>query len=284
MAGLFPHSIWVFAFLRSVSSFAKVAGRRAHASHHNRFPRPRPSRHRCTQGYSRNRTTAPTALQLPLVKRVVPRTVKEHDGLRAVLLTVALPFLGDGIKRLIPTDALEIVRATLADALHGIQDAVGAVDTAHLGQTTRANTVVFRVRHIARGRTHHLTVAHVHIQKAAATAVATAYAGEDLRLRGLGLRGVGFLEVCRLRAAAGKGACRREGRRSLDEAPASETMLRGFSHAHLLSSRRPKRPHRARRRISHEEGRCAFATAGGKAFSPPAFRWLHSTRMPRLLR
>ena len=60
---------------------------------------------------------------------------QEHgNGLRAELLGVALPLLGDLGNRLIPANALELAATALAYTTHGVLQSLGAV---HAGGWTR---------------------------------------------------------------------------------------------------------------------------------------------------
>ena len=76
---------------------------------------------------------------------------------------------------------------------------------------------------MARRGADDLPVANMDIQIAALAALGAAGTGEDLRLGGSLLR-FGFFQVLGLGAAAYQRACRRQRRRTLDEAPAGEPM------------------------------------------------------------
>ena len=166
---------------------------------------------------------------------VVAGARQEMNRLRAELLAVGRPLLGDGVERLVPTDALEVVAAALAHALHGVQDAVGAVDATSVRETLGANAVILRVRHITRRRANDLTVAHVHVQEAATRAVAAAHTGKDLL--GASLRRVG--DTFR-QSVGGSGATRQrtggsKSRGTRDKRAASEAArLAGQKISHIF--------------------------------------------------
>ena len=145
---------------------------------------------------------------------------EEGDGLGAELFSVALPFVGDLLDGFVPRDALELALATLADAAHGVLQALGAVDARRLGQALGANTVELgAVLEVARGGAHDLAVAHVHVQIAALAALGAAGAGVDLGLR---RRTLGAVRAAGLGATSCKKACRAKGRGSLDEISTGE--------------------------------------------------------------
>ena len=126
---------------------------------------------------------------------------------RAEFCLVLLDLRADGVDGLIPADTLEFAASALAGATHGVLQALTAIDAPHVRETLRADTVVAGVSHLAGSGAHHLTVAHVHVQKAVARAAAAADAREMLRLGnlhgGVGQRRVLLVTADRLRSASG---------------------------------------------------------------------------------
>lgn len=137
----------------------------------------------------------------------VARAHVKHIGTRTIFLGVLLILSADLADGLIPADTLEFAASALAGATHGVLQALTAIDAPHVRETLRADTVVAGVSHLAGSGAHHLTVAHVHVQKAVARAAAAADAREMLRLGnlhgGVGQRRVLLVTADRLRSASG---------------------------------------------------------------------------------
>ena len=127
--------------------------------------------------------------RLPRQLAQVARERVERSGLR-VFGQHGVELLGDRVDGLVPGDALELARATLARAPHGVHDArvfvLQALDVAH-GAQARVG-VPRPSRHVARLHAHELAVAHRAAQMAARRAVHRAH-----RMHGLlagGCRGL----------------------------------------------------------------------------------------------
>ena len=165
---------------------------------------------------------------------------QEHgNGLRAELLGVALPFLGDLGNRLIPANALELATAALTYTTHGVLQSLGAVHAGGLDKALRADAVELgAVIEVTRSRAHHATVAHMDVQVAALTALGTARARVDLRLRNLYRLLARFRQRLLGGGAADERAGGRQRGRSLDEISARETHARCL-FGHVLTPLSP---------------------------------------------
>ncbi len=110
-------------------------------------------------------------------------------SLVAVLLDDLLELGGGQLDGLVPADLLELALAALADALHGIAQAVGAGKPAAVAAAAQAGAglriIEVRVRARAGIHPHDLVIAHVELERAAAGAVDGAVPPGDLLL-GLG--------------------------------------------------------------------------------------------------
>nr|CDX10504.1 FIG00624297: hypothetical protein [uncultured bacterium] len=214
----------------------------------------------------------------------VATTQEERNGRGTKLVNVLLPLIGDFGDGLVPGDTLELSRATFADATHGILQTLRAVYARRLREPLGADAVEFRaVLEMARRGADDLPVANMDIQIAALAALGAAGTGEDLRLGGSLLR-FGFFQVLGLGAAAYQRACRRQRRRTLDEAPAGEPMRCLFSHVcSSLFHSSAARPSDAR--PSQIAGRGSRSAKGGvKSLVPLAFHEFHFTERRRILR
>ena len=122
--------------------------------------------------------------------------------------TASLPYFelrGRQIDSLVPGNALELALAALADALHGIVDAIGMVHPATIRATAQART---RLRVIEPGilaragvDPHDLVVLHMELQAATTRTVDGAMAPRDLLL-GLCERRLGCAEQVRTRCSS----------------------------------------------------------------------------------
>ena len=136
----------------------------------------------------------------------------ERNGLGTKLFSIALPLLGNDVDSFVPADAFKFALTAFTHALHGILDAIRTVNTTHMGQAFAANAIVTAIYHVTSRSANHLPITHVNVQEAAAGAVATADAGEDLRLGGLP-------SAVRLFPGFGFGGCSLPARPSLSALP-----------------------------------------------------------------
>ena len=198
----------------------------------------------------------------------VPAADEERHCIGCIVLGVSFPLVGNFLDSLVPADSLELARPALSDTPHGILDALRTVDARDLRHPFGANSIVSRIGKITSRRAHYLAIAHVNVQEASAQALPSTRARKDLvgnivcsRLR--------FFQVLGLGAAAYQRACRRQRRRTLDEAPAGEPMRCLFSHVcSSLFHSSATRPSDAR--PSQMAGRGSRSAKGGvKSLVPP---------------
>ena len=161
---------------------------------------------------------------LPSGAAVHARGVVHVDGLVAVLFDSVLQLVGDGLDGLVPADFLELPFASLARALHGVHEAVGAVDPAAHGASAQAGAALqVAITQVVRFHIENLAVFRVPLEDAVAAAVDVALAPMDL-VGGGGSALPAFLPrffrcaavKC---ACAGAGKCQ-SGKRSFDEGAA----------------------------------------------------------------
>ena len=109
--------------------------------------------------------------------------VVHRHGLVAVGLANALHLACDGVDSLVPADLLELARSALADALHGIVQAIGALKPPTDGTPPQAGAQLGLVHcGIARVIGFHiryLLVAHMALQRAGAAAIDRAMRPND---------------------------------------------------------------------------------------------------------
>ena len=139
----------------------------------------------------------------------------DDDRLIAVGLLGLHELFGDGGDGLIPGDALPLVLAALADALHRVLDAVGAVGALRQGQALEAAAGVVVVGVGLRGHHGDLAVAHVRVQRTGLKAVGAAGGVVELLLA-RGFRRSGFQRALGDRAGS-HGQHGRRHRASLEE-------------------------------------------------------------------
>ena len=163
--------------------------------------------------------------------------IHSMDGVVAVSINGVLQLLGDGVDSLVPGDLLELALAALAHALHGVQQAVGAVQPATHGAAAQAGTgLKVIVAGVVGLHIENLAVARMPLEDAVAAAVDVALAPMNLIGGGL-FASSGHLLVASLglRCAAveraahsscGSQACER----AFDEGAARQSGL-GFSHS-----------------------------------------------------
>ena len=134
------------------------------------------------------------------------RRVGDVHGLVAVLVDDALELAGDRVNGLVPRDLLELAFAALADALHGVVDAVGVREPAAVRTTAQAGARLHLVEAgvLARVGFHpgDLVVLHVELQAATAGTVDGAVAPRRGLLDGLRRSGVAALRAVGARRAA----------------------------------------------------------------------------------
>src|SRR5690606_11159856 len=109
------------------------------------------------------------------------------EGLVAVLLLDTDHLAGEGVQRLIPGDALELALAALADALHGVLEALGGVHAPDLRATPHARDGTGVVNRVLIGvsvgqQADNRAVLHLSLEDAATTAVVVAACRHDLAL------------------------------------------------------------------------------------------------------
>ncbi len=156
------------------------------------------------------------------------------DGVVTVRVDDALQLAGDGVDGLVPADLLELALATLADALHGLRQAVGAVDPATHGAAAQAGArLQIDVAGVVGLHVDDLAVLGVPLEDAVAAAVDVALAPRDLVGRCARALACGALLVLRRaavqRGRSGSAGKRQAGQRSLDERAARYAR---FVHGH----------------------------------------------------
>ena len=147
--------------------------------------------------------------------------IRQVHGLVAILFDNLFELRGCQIDSLVPRDALELALAALADALHGVVDAIGMVHPTTIRTATQARTGlrVVEAGVLARAgvHPHNLIVLHMELQAAAARAVDGAMAPRDLLL-GLRECRLGCAEQVRARCSgAADGGQSTQRTRRLDE-------------------------------------------------------------------
>ena len=151
--------------------------------------------------------------------RVAAAARGAHEALRALLLVVLPHHVRDLVDGLFPGDALPFVGAALADALHGVLDAVGVVQRLDAGETLRAGCAL--VHGVVRVAFELDDLAVAHVRDHAAVVEAGAADGPDLlRFARLGRHGGFDLHEVRPYRAAHRGGGSSESAELHEAAPA----------------------------------------------------------------
>ena len=120
------------------------------------------------------------ALRRVARRGVHARGVDREDGVVAVLVDRVLKLVGDGVDGLVPADALELALASLAHALHGVHQAVRAVEPAPHGAAAQACArLEVGVADVVGLHVQRLAVLGVPLEYAVASAVDVALAPVD---------------------------------------------------------------------------------------------------------
>ena len=153
------------------------------------------------------------------------RSVDFVDGLVAVRVDDALELAGDGVDGLVPADLLELALTALADALHGLRQAVGVVEPAAHGAAAQAGACLQGVvAGVVGFHVDDLAIAAVPLEYAAAAAVHIALAPGDLVGGRVGCA-VRAVSLALRRASVERGAGR-PGKRKSCERPFDERAAR----------------------------------------------------------
>ena len=158
------------------------------------------------------------ALDRHAARRAVhSRRIVDVDRLVAILVDRRFQLLHDDVDGLVPADSLELALAALAHSLHGVHQAIGAVQPAAHGTTPQASTSLqVRAPEVVGFHVLDFAVLGVPLEDAVSTAVHVALRPVDLIGR------LGESRRCRLeqrarRRGSADGRQGAEGTRRLDE-------------------------------------------------------------------